>query len=957
MDVPKEIKDTIVDVFRQIDDRTKECELLFSGVTEMGFTNVLRYCRSIGWPIQEQPEVLDIFTETSTGSVRTSVIGSAGIEAFCRRSSIKSIASNAVSTIQKTRLHEPVLVKDYGLRINLKQETALVTGDALPDGQRMFRLKKRYRIALPGSHFALDATIVRSSTKPSRSFAASDTLLQQPRYELEVEYIGSVPVNTKHKAETLVNELFHFAAELLASMQMHISPILLSEKEKQSVQDAYLALVGKPRGGEAFVGGKPVTLERQHLMRNPVTDSIAMLELHGGNGSYAVTEKADGERHLVFVDSSERVFLINNRLDVNQFPGKLADGNWASSLFDAEVVNTSRGTQIVLLFDAYYQGGANITGQPLFAKQDEPSRYKTLLAFAQHIKPSHAPQYELRAKVYSRTGDLFADASLVLDRVLGKQMDYDIDGLIYMPIREPAKLSGTWASVYKWKPANENTIDFLVQFDGADLHQEDNGTLYRKLNLFVGFNKSQAMITSAGIEFLKNPGLQKRTAASARSKNEYVAVPFSPEDAPRDVSVCKMYVDDNRRIRCKNGDVILDDTIVEFSYDVEHKTWVPKRVRHDKTAMYHQNKSLSRAVNDSSTALSVWTNVVYPVTEDHVRGKASIQTQDVPQTVYYDRKRQRSEFHMRDMMNFHNWIKSEKLIGRRDGVLRRALFDIGCGKGGDLHKWLSAGFKTVIGVDLYPDNIANAYDGIYARMAQSALQAHRPPAYNPDNHRYAFFPFDASHVLNEKNIQQHVPSEHQELAKLIWTKKASPDVVPALKPYVGLGTKGFDMVSCQFALHYFFESMEKLDGFIKNVSDNLLPGGLFVGTCFDGQHVHRLIQRLDATECVKGQKENTTIWAIWKSYNSWDELKPGNNIGKKIHVFVESISNRKMPEYLVDFDLLHQKLQAVGIELVESQMFEETYRSLTNTGRNFHLDQAEKEYSFLNRWFIFQKKK
>jgi mRNA (guanine-N7-)-methyltransferase len=40
----------------------------------------------------------------------------------------------------------------------------------------------------------------------------------------------------------------------------------------------------------------------------------------------------------------------------------------------------------------------------------------------------------------------------------------------------------------------------------------------------------------------------------------------------------------------------------------------------------------------------------------------------------------------------------------------------------------------------------------------------------------------------------------------------------------------FDLVSCQFALHYSFETEEKARGLMHNISSRLKPGGIFVGT-------------------------------------------------------------------------------------------------------------------------------
>ena len=42
--------------------------------------------------------------------------------------------------------------------------------------------------------------------------------------------------------------------------------------------------------------------------------------------------------------------------------------------------------------------------------------------------------------------------------------------------------------------------------------------------------------------------------------------------------------------------------------------------------------------------------------------------------------------------------------------------------------------------------------------------------------------------------------------------------------------KQFDLVSCQFAFHYCFESEEQAECMVKNAAESLKPGGFFVGT-------------------------------------------------------------------------------------------------------------------------------
>ena len=40
----------------------------------------------------------------------------------------------------------------------------------------------------------------------------------------------------------------------------------------------------------------------------------------------------------------------------------------------------------------------------------------------------------------------------------------------------------------------------------------------------------------------------------------------------------------------------------------------------------------------------------------------------------------------------------------------------------------------------------------------------------------------------------------------------------------------FDVVSCQFAMHYAFDSEQRARTFLRNVATRLRPGGVFIGT-------------------------------------------------------------------------------------------------------------------------------
>lgn len=62
----------------------------------------------------------------------------------------------------------------------------------------------------------------------------------------------------------------------------------------------------------------------------------------------------------------------------------------------------------------------------------------------------------------------------------------------------------------------------------------------------------------------------------------------------------------------------------------------------------------------------------------------------------------------------------------------------------------------------------------------------------------------------------------------------------------------FDVVSCQFAMHYAFESEERVRHLLKNVTDRLKPGGFFIGTTTDANVLVRKLRATDGLEITNG---------------------------------------------------------------------------------------------------------
>ena len=67
---------------------------------------------------------------------------------------------------------------------------------------------------------------------------------------------------------------------------------------------------------------------------------------------------------------------------------------------------------------------------------------------------------------------------------------------------------------------------------------------------------------------------------------------------------------------------------------------------------------------------------------------------------------------------------------------------------------------------------------------------------------------------------------------------------------------GFNIVSTQFSLHYFFENVNSLHGYLRNVSENCKVGGYLIGTCYDGKSIFRALDKKSLGESIFEMNNN-----------------------------------------------------------------------------------------------------
>ena len=189
----------------------------------------------------------------------------------------------------------------------------------------------------------------------------------------------------------------------------------------------------------------------------------------------------------------------------------------------------------------------------------------------------------------------------------------------------------------------------------------------------------------------------------------------------------------------------------------------------------------------------------------------------------------------------------------------------------------------------------------------------------------------------------------------------------------GIGSDGFRVSSCQFAMHYFFKSAETLHGFMRNVSECTAINGYFIGTCYDGQLLMHELRRYLYDEGLRVYNNQHLMCEIIKKYDSEEFAEDETCLGKQIMVYQDSI-NQYLPEYLVHFRYLTKIASLYGFELLSkleckqlnlpmSQsdgMFQTMFVAMRNSSSSeyaeaIQMSESEKYISFLNRYFVFKK--
>jgi len=233
------------------------------------------------------------------------------------------------------------------------------------------------------------------------------------------------------------------------------------------------------------------------------------------------------------------------------------------------------------------------------------------------------------------------------------------------------------------------------------------------------------------------------------------------------------------------------------------------------------------------------------------------------------------------LRNFNNWVKSV-LIADTLGKLRQesgnkplSVLDLGSGKGGDLLKWKKGHINHLVCADIAETSVQQCEE----RHRQNVAKERHQQIYTAE--------FIAADCTRER----------------LKDKYKNPDTM-------------FDLVSCQFAFHYCFESYPQAVMMLRNACECLNVGGYFIGTTPNSADI---IQRLrDST----GNSFGNDIYSI--SFDHTDK-RSMPLFGATYNFHLEGVVD--CPEFLVYFPAMKKLAEKFGMSCVTKLCFADFFKN------------------------------
>jgi hypothetical protein len=516
---------------------------------------------------------------------------------------------------------------------------------------------------------------------------------------------------------------------------------------------------------------------------------------------------------------------------------------------------------------------------------------------------------------------------------------------------------------YKWKPPETNSIDFMCKQvpnkSGTQIYwlyvsATMRTFMYQKLQISPKFSDHFPKINFKTATFVPalfqggtsgNLHIWAPSQEDFKEANKYIKekeddLIASGKDLISIKSIKKSSLDVLRRrdpfLSHLNKAKPFDNVICELTYDIKHKRWVFMRFREDKTTEYI--RGIPNYGNGFMTSKSVWNSIARPLTVGMMTGKEEIVEVDIinkalkkisietaddvsPSTYFADDSTVRQKSDLIHLLTFHNYIKGQlyqKFCKNADWT-----FEMGGGRGGDLHKWYNNRIKNVLFVEIDIHGIKECL----RRYAEKTREV--PIDELPSLHVISA---DASEPMQKLILI----SKNKELEQKYKDKQLK-----------------FDSIIANMSIHYMMPNINQI---YKTAKEYIKPNGYFIITSPDGRRIFEFLKqnKIAQNEKYVFVENGKSIVEIKRLYS---EDTFGIN-GQNIEILIQSIG-KPHEEPLLNYDYLIKTMtQHKDFKVLEYGPFESFYQGYLNSkskASKFALGEGERAYSFLNSYVIFQK--
>ena len=598
--------------------------------------------------------------------------------------------------------------------------------------------------------------------------------------------------------------------------------------------------------------------------------------------AYAFTDKADGIRSLMYINSEGVAYVLTRNtikrttyiegketqelgnspiLDI--YPTGLKYSSDSSiknnnCLLDGEYLKIGN-KMYFLIFDILIDNDKNVTQEDF---QDRIGRFNNNRfnipdGPGLHVKNKEFFNYTITTfkAIVENTDRLKIDRD-IKHQIIGlnyisQGLEYKLDGLIFQPLKGPNSFfpldKGTWDKVFKWKPSFMSTVDMILTYDAPVgpppkfTKEVENTTL----DSVRSDNKTYGIFNA-----IVNRKKERVAYVNGRTVSEYKCYAPMLDNVPR--------TEDENGL----GEPIRKGAIVECRLSIGDvgtggMHWVPIRIRHDKS------KPNDIVVYDDLINTIIHKPITLEILSEKnggLGGSKDIKVNKIN----------------RDVSN--EYIVSK--IKERQSKSEIKILDIGCGNIKSATVWeILAKTNTVevLGVDTCDTVRPNINLQEYMKRKGIKLKAEIVHGnFNKD-------------FLEQQSISAYL---------------AKPNI--------------FNVATCTFAIHYSMGTEAIFRTFVHNVSRNLSKDGIFIGSYMNKNKI---------VEDIKKSKKTTIghskVWEIELiSPKTSDTSDFNSTFGVGINVsFIDLYT--KHQEFLIDLEdpTVTKILKEKGLELIDHTPF------------------------------------